>query len=118
MIKSVLQGPKSNLNEKPDLAIHKVDRSKVNPEIIKAAEGMETLFVDYMMQVMRHTVPKNEMDLESPATEIYRSMMDSENSKRAAHAGGVGLSDQIIAYLHGRGYHGGEGHAAPAKEKP
>ena len=118
MIKSVLQGPKSNLNEKPDLAIHKVDRSKVNPEIIKAAEGMETLFVDYMMQVMRHTVPKNEMDLESPATEIYRGMLDSKFAEKATEHGGIGLADQIIAYLSTQGYTLPEGHGVPQKEKP
>jgi len=95
-----------------------VDRSKVDPKLLEAAEGMEAMFIDYMMKVMRQTVPKNDLDLESPATEIYRSMMDSENSKKAAHAGGVGLSDQIIAYLNGRSYHLPEGHAAPVKEKP
>ena len=95
-----------------------VDRSKIDPQLIEAAEGMEAMFIDYMMKVMRQTIPRNDLDLESPATEIYRSMMDSENSKKAAHAGGVGLSDQIIAYLNGRSYHLDEGHAAPVKEKP
>ena len=95
-----------------------VDRSKIDPQLIEAAEGMEAMFIDYMMKVMRQTIPRNDLDLESPATEIYRSMMDSENSKKAAHAGGVGLSDQIIAYLNGRSYHLGEEHAAPVEEKP
>lgn len=77
-----------------------VDKSKVDPMTLKAAEGMEAMFLDYMMKVMRQTVPKNDMDLESPATEIYRSMMDTETAQKAARAGGVGLADQIIAYLH------------------
>ena len=102
----------------PSHQIPVVDRSKVDPKLLEAAEGMEAMFIDYMMKVMRQTVPKNDLDLESPATEIYRSMMDSENSRKAAHAGGVGLSDQIIAYLNGRSYHLDEGHAAPVKEKP
>jgi Rod binding domain-containing protein len=102
----------------PSHQLPQVDRTKVDPKILEAAEGMEEMFIDYMMRVMRQTVPKNEMDLESPATEIYRSMMDSENSKKAAHAGGIGLSDQIIAYLQGRSYHLPQGHAAPMKEKP
>jgi Rod binding domain-containing protein len=76
-----------------------VDRSKVDPKIIQAAEGMETMFMDYLMKVMRETVPKNEMDLENPASEMYRGMLDSEYAKKAAQAGGVGLSDTIIAYL-------------------
>ncbi|NBU20458.1 hypothetical protein EBS43_03425, partial [bacterium] len=66
----------------PSHQLPQVDRTKVDPKILEAAEGMEEMFIDYMMRVMRQTVPKNEMDLESPATEIYRSMMDSENSKK------------------------------------
>jgi Rod binding domain-containing protein len=76
-----------------------VDRSQVPKELVEAAEGMEAMFLDYLMKTMRQTVPKNEMDLESPATEIYRSMQDSETAKTAARAGGVGLADQIIAYM-------------------
>jgi hypothetical protein len=81
-----------------------VDRSKVDPRIRQAAEGWEAMFLDYMMKTMRQTVPKNEMDLESPATEIYRGMMDSEMAQRAVKAGGVGLADQMIAYLQAQSY--------------
>lgn len=88
----------------PTRATPVVDRSKVDPEIVRAAEGMESLFLDFMMKVMRQTVPKNEMDLESPATEIYRGMLDSQTAEKAAKAGGVGLADQMIAYLVGQGY--------------
>jgi Rod binding domain-containing protein len=52
------------------------------------------------------------MDLESPATEIYRGMLDSETAKSAAHGGGIGLADQIIAYLDSQRYtvpNGGHG---------
>jgi flagellar protein FlgJ len=82
----------------------KIDRNTVDPQIRKAAEGMEGMFLDYMMKVMRQTVPKNEMDLENPATEIYRSMLDSEVAQKAVHSGGVGLADQIIAYLQSERY--------------
>jgi len=95
-----------------------IDRSKVSPEVLRSAEGMEAMFIDYMLKVMRQTVPKNDMDLESPATEIYRSMMDSEYAQKAAHHGGIGLADQIIAYLDSRGYNLYQGQGAPAKEKP
>jgi Rod binding domain-containing protein len=65
---------------------------------------MEAMFLDYMMNIMRETVPKSDMDLESPATEIYRGMLDAENSQRAAKSGGVGIADQIIAYLESEKY--------------
>ena len=81
-----------------------VDKSKVDPETLKAAQGMEAMFLDYLMKTMRQTVPKNELDMESPATEIYRGMMDTETAQRAARAGGVGLADQIIAYLQPQRY--------------
>ena len=90
----------------PNHRMAKVDRSKVDPQTVQAAEGMEAMFLDYMMKVMRNTVPKNDLDLESPATEIYRGMMDSETAQRAAKQGGIGLADQIIAYLESQRYTG------------
>lgn len=90
----------------PSNRIQAIDRSKVDPETLKAAQGMEAMFLDYMMEQMRHTVPKNDMDLESPATDIYRGMMDSETAKTAARSGGIGLADQIVAYLESQRYTG------------
>lgn len=83
----------------PGRRLAAIDRTKVDPTTLKAAEGMEAMFLDFLMKTMRQTVPKNELDMEGPATEIYRSMMDTETAQKAAHAGGVGLADQIIAYL-------------------
>ena len=54
------------------------------------------------------------MDLESPATEIYRGMLDTETAQRAAHAGGVGLADQIVAYLEAQRYTQQKGPTAPS----
>ncbi len=88
----------------PGKRLAAVDRTKVDPQMIQAAEGMEAMFLDYMMKVMRETIPKNDMDLESPATNIYRGMLDSENAKKAVKAGGVGLADQLIAYLESQRY--------------
>lgn len=92
-----------------------LDRSKIHPETLQAAEEYEGMFLDYMMKVMRETVPKSEMDLENTGTEVYRSMMDSEVAKKAAHAGGVGLADQIVAYLDPNRYNpsGGQGLQQP-----
>lgn len=81
-----------------------VDRSRVDPELVEAAQGMETMFLNYMMETMRKTVPDNEMNLENPATKIYRSMLDQEYSQIAAKTGGVGLADQIIAYVESTRY--------------
>lgn len=102
----------------PSKRVPVIDRSKVDPEILRAAEGMEALFLDYMLKVMRDTIPKNDMDLESPATSIYRSMLDSQYAEKAAHLGGVGLAEPIIDYLQSRSYNGRQGQGAPEKRKP
>ncbi len=81
-----------------------VDKTKVDPQLRAAAENMEAMFLDYMMKVMRQSIPKNELDLENPATEIYRGMMDSETAQKAAKAGGIGIADQIIAYMQEQRY--------------
>lgn len=81
-----------------------IDRSKVDPETLNAAQGMEAMFLDYMMKVMRETVPQSDLSMDSPATKIYQGMMDSEAAERAARAGGIGLADQIVAYLESQRY--------------
>jgi flagellar protein FlgJ len=92
-----------------------VDKTQVDPQTLKAAQGMEAMFLDYMLKVMRETVPKQDMDLESPATGIYRGMRDSEFAQRAAQAGGVGLADQIVAYLEAQRYTLPRGQGVPAR---
>ncbi len=81
-----------------------MDKSRVDPKIREAAEGMEAMFLDYMMKVMRDTVPKNEMDSNSPAVAIYQGMRDTEFAHTAAKSGGIGLADQLIAYLDSQSY--------------
>jgi len=100
----VYSGEARNAPTTPSQQVPVIDRTKVNPETVAAAEGMEAMFLDYMFKVMRESVPKSEMSLDSPASDIYRSMLDSEVAQKAARAGGVGLSDQIIAYLETRRY--------------
>ena len=99
-----------------------IDKRKVDPEILKAAQGMEALFLNDMMKSMRHTIPKNEMDLDGPATDIYRGMLDSEYADKAAKQGGIGLADQIVAYLYAQQYNhespGGLLKAPPAPTSP
>ena len=88
----------------PDNRMAVVDKSKVDPQLRAACEGMEGMFLDYMMKVMRQTVPKDEMSGDSPATAIYQGMQDSEMAQKAVKAGGVGLADQLIAYLDSQRY--------------
>lgn len=97
----------------PERRVPVVDKTRIDPKMLEVAQGMEGMFLDYMMKVMRETVPKQEGDLESPATRIYRGMQDSEFAKRAAQAGGIGLADQIIAYYESQRYTLPRGHGVP-----
>ncbi|MBU6375905.1 MAG: rod-binding protein [Bdellovibrionales bacterium] len=81
-----------------------VDWKKVDPKVVEAAQGMEAMFIDYMMQTMRKSVGKSEMSMDNGASEIYQGMLDSEYAQRAAKAGGVGLAEQIVAYLDSNRY--------------
>jgi len=90
--------------ETPHTRLPTVDRSKVDPRIVQAAEGMETMFLNYLMKVMRETVPKTDMDLRNGASDIYQGMLDQEYSEKAAKAGGIGLADTIIAYMDPKSY--------------
>lgn len=88
-----------NHHARPERRIQEIDRSKVDPSLLKAAEGMEAMFIDYMMQVMRQSVPENGFGLDSSASKIYQGLLDTEYAQMAAKQGGVGLAEQIIAYL-------------------
>lgn len=83
-----------------------IDKTQVDPQLLKAAQGMETMFIELMMKEMRKTVQKNPLDGENHASEIYRGMLDHEVSEKAARTGGVGIADQIIAYIQASGYTG------------
>lgn len=102
----------------PGNRVNVIDRSKVDPQLVKGAEAMEGMFLDYMMKIMRDTVPESEMSLSNPATKIYQGMMDSETAQTAVRAGGVGLADQIIAWSEASRYNGPTEHAASPVRHP
>lgn len=81
-----------------------VDLSRVDPRLREAAEGIESMYLDHMMRVMRQTVPKSELSLENSATELYRSLLDSESAKKAARTQGIGIAEQLIAYYQSQSY--------------
>lgn len=97
----------------PAKRIAVVDREHVDPKLREAAEGMEAMFLDFLMQTMRKNVQKSDMDLENSGTQLFQGMMDAENAMRAARQGGVGLADQIIAYMVADQYNNQRGQEAP-----
>lgn len=99
----------------PQRQIPVIDKSKVDPKLLEAAQGFEALYVDYMFQTMRKTAAReeSEFNLDSPTTDIYRGMLDTERAQAIAKGHGVGLSDQVIAYLTARSYNWNRSNQAP-----
>jgi flagellar protein FlgJ len=95
-----------------------VDRQKVDPNLVKAAEGMEAMFLDYLMKVMRDTVPSERTGADASAHQFYSGMRDSEFAQAAAKRGGIGLADQIIAYMESQRYNGKQGSKLDLEVKP
>lgn len=83
----------------PSNQMPNIDRQNIDPQILKAAEGFEAMFMNFMMKTMRKTVPKSEHSMRSHATDIYQSLLDGEYAAKAAKTGGVGIADHVIDYL-------------------
>lgn len=94
----VPQAPLTNPNNQPPELRRQKDVRQVSPEMRKAAEGLEAVFTQQMMQAMRSTVEPSEFSLHNSASDIYQGMLDEEYSDIAAKQNSLGLSEQIIDY--------------------
>lgn len=93
----------------PQRRLPVVDRQKSDPNLVQAAEGMETMFLDYLMKTMRDSIPTEATGADASAQQVYGGMRDSEFARAAAKRGGIGLADQIIAYMESQGYNNKQG---------
>ncbi|MEJ2158482.1 MAG: rod-binding protein, partial [Desulfobacteraceae bacterium] len=59
----------------------KVDAQTEDDKLLKACDDFEALFVKYMMQQMRETIPENGLFGQSQAEKIYTGMLDDEVAK-------------------------------------
>ena len=64
-------------------------------ELLKASQEFESYFLSYLMKVMRETVTKGELTANKMG-EMFQSFYDQEIGKRAAQAGGIGLSTYML----------------------
>ena len=83
----------------PSKRIPVIDQTRVNKDVMKAAKGLEAMFMDYMVQVMRKSVPKSDLIPRGMAEDIYQGMYDSEVVKKATDGLGTGLALRIVANL-------------------
>jgi Rod binding domain-containing protein len=102
----ISNSPPSNPNTSPNpIESHREKlRKTADPDIRQAAEGLEQMYLDVMMRAMRETLGEDPSGLDSQATKIYQSMLDSELTASAAKKGGFGLSEQIIEHLMAQRY--------------
>lgn len=77
-------------------------REQATAEEIAAAQGVEALLIDHMIQEMRKTVPENDIIPISHGEKIFRQMMDSEYANTLARSGMAGIADQVLAEMKGK----------------
>ena len=76
--------------------VDQVEQFARRGDLLKASQEFESYFVSYMLKVMRETVPQGELTANKMG-EMFYSFYDEEIGKRAAQAGGIGLSDYVLA---------------------
>lgn len=91
--------------------------SAASEPLERACRDFESIFVNYMLQQMRRTVPQNNLFDGGRAEEIYTSMMDSELSKAVTQQRGMGLASELYRQLSAFSESGGAHDAAEKKIK-
>lgn len=75
-------------------------------QLWQAARGLESLFLQALLQGMRRTVPEGGLFSKGFAAETYESMYDQYLSEEMSKAGGVGLARLIVEQLTARRFDG------------
>ena len=80
-------------------ATHTTPQQAHNPQLRKAAEGVENFFLYQMLEL---TQPK--MDEDNPfngghAETLFRSTMNEITAKQMTESGGIGVADAVYAQL-------------------
>ena len=63
-----------------------------NKELEKACHQFESLFIKYMLQTMRETIPENSLFGGGQAEKIYTGMLDDEVAQTVSQQRGIGLA--------------------------
>jgi len=96
----VLSGKAVSAN--PNYLNHKSIREEATSEELEAAQGIESLMVDLLIQEMRKTVPENDIIPVSQGEKIFRSMLDSEYAKTISQSGTLGITDLVLEQMKGK----------------
>lgn len=71
-------------------------------EELAAAQGVEAMLVDHLLQEMRKTVPENEFMPANQGEKIFRQMLDSEYARILSESGGIGIAELVLAQMRGK----------------
>ena len=71
-------------------------------EELAAAQGVEAMLMDHLLQEMRKTVPENEFMPANQGEKIFRQMLDSEYSRILSESGGIGIAELVLAQMRGK----------------
>ena len=75
--------------------VDQVEQAARRGELLQASQEFESYFLSYLMKVMRETVPKGALTANRMG-EMFYTFYDEEIGKRAAQAGGIGLSGYVL----------------------
>jgi peptidoglycan hydrolase FlgJ len=68
-------------------------------ELEKACHQFESLFIKYMLQTMRDTIPENNLFGGGQAEKIYTGMLDDEVAQSISQQRGIGLAAIMYAQM-------------------
>lgn len=76
-----------------------VDERPPTEEELEAAQGMEALMANMLIDQMRKSVPDSEFMPKSSGEKIFESLLDYEYAQTMSRAGTFGLSELILAEM-------------------
>lgn len=91
------------LKKEPRVKNFKLQKDKfadVPKEYMEVAEGMETQFVNNLIQQMRKSIQKNKP--ESSSEKFYNSMLDFKRAGQIAKHNSIGLKEMILNQIYPR----------------
>ncbi len=71
-------------------------------ELKKASKEFESIFISYLLKVMRDTIEESGLTEGGPGKDIYTELFDQEMSRSIADHGALGISDLIYKSLSAR----------------
>ena len=79
---------------------HKAAKSASNgKELEKACHQFESIFVKYMLQTMRKTIPEDKLFGGGQAENIYTEMLDDQVAQSISNRRGIGLAAIMYAQM-------------------